>query len=449
MEQEYLQLPHTVGGENAVIASMLINSSVVAQVMTELEPVDFYIRTNRDAYDAVFKLFSQGEPRIDMITVRNQMLYTGRYQEHEILQYMENITRENVSSTGINSYIKMVKEKSMLRKIAGVSSDVTQLISRGTEDGTELLALAEQRILDLRQQRTNQDMVDVSEMLQQMYEHLIEKSQRGADISGLSTGLVDLDKALSGLNKSDLILLAARPGMGKTSMALNVLLSVAKISKKTVAFFSLEMSMVQLALRLIATESYVDNKRLTSGQLRPEDWEKIQAACNALLETKILVNDNPFSTVADIKAKCRGKDDLGLIVIDYLQLMDSDGSGKSNGGNRQQTVSDISRALKIMAKELEVPVICLSQLSRASEKRESKRPVMSDLRDSGAIEQDADIILFLYREDYYDSETEAQDEAECIIAKNRHGETGTVKLQWLAQFTTFCNAPSQDTPPPY
>ncbi len=247
-----------------------------------------------------------------------------------------------------------------------------------------------------------------------------------------------VDAKITGLNKSDLMLLAARPGMGKTSMALNVALSVAKDTKQTVAIFSLEMSKEQLATRLLSSEALVENTRLINGDLRETDWVKIADAASALSRTDIRIDDNPLLTVADMNAKCRRLDNLGLVVIDYLQLMTSAGGKQAHSGeSRQQAVSDISRMLKIMAKELNVPVICLSQLSRANEKRDDKRPMLSDLRESGAIEQDADIVMFLFREDYYSPDSEKRNIAECIVAKNRHGETGKVELRWMPEYTTF------------
>ena len=257
---------------------------------------------------------------------------------------------------------------------------------------------------------------------------------------GITTGLVDLDARILGLNEGELVLVASRPGMGKTSIALNIALAVAKKTDKTVAFFSLEMSREQLALRLLSNESFVDNQKLVTGKLSEEEWTKIGIASSALSQTDIRVDDNPAISVAEMNAKCRRLDNLGLVLIDYLQLMTSAGQGQSsNNANRVQVVSDISRALKIMAKELNVPVICLSQLSRANESRTDKRPMLSDLRESGAIEQDADEVMFIYRDDYYNPDTEEKNVAEIIVAKNRHGETGTVKVQWLPQFTTFAD----------
>ena len=264
-------------------------------------------------------------------------------------------------------------------------------------------------------------------------------SESETHLSGLSTGLSAIDRKISGLNKSDLILLAARLGMEKTAMALNV----AKSTDKTVAIFSLEMSKEQIGTRILSAESLVENKRLTSGVLDESDWEKIAPSVVNLSRLDIRIDDNPLLTVTEMNAKCRRLDNLGLVVIDYLQLMTSSGKGRANE-NRQQAVSDMSRMLKIMAKELNVPVLCLSQLSRANEKRDNKRPQLSDLRESGAIEQDADIVMFLYREGYYDEETDNPDIAECIVAKNRHGETGRVDLRWMPEYTSFATLDYHD-----
>ena len=275
-------------------------------------------------------------------------------------------------------------------------------------------------------------------MLHKVFDRLTELSQSDSAIPGLSTGLVDLDARINGLNKSDLLLLAARPAMGKTAFALNICMNVAKKYNKTVAFFSLEMSREQLAMRLMSMESFVDGKKLATGKLEDEEWSKLCMASAALSQTDIRVDDNPSITVAEMNAKCRRLDNLGLVLIDYLQLMTGSGYGK-NSENRVTVVGEISRALKIMAKELNVPVICLSQLSRAVEGRTDKRPILSDLRESGAIEQDADSVMFLYRDEYYNENTEDKGVAECIVAKNRHGETGTVKLQWLPQYQIFAD----------
>ena len=305
--------------------------------------------------------------------------------------------------------------------MAETAGDLTEMIHQGTDTGQDILEAAEQRIYAIRQGRSSRGLTPISDVLFDVYDRLSELAASDSAVPGLSTGLKDLDRAISGLNKSDLILLAARPGMGKTSMALNILLDAGKKSGKKVAFFSLEMS----------------REQLVTGKLTEEDWESVAAAADSLSRSTILIDDDSTVTVADINAKCRRVEDLGLVVIDYLQLMQSAGGKSRSGDNRQQIVSDISRSLKIMAKELNVPVLCLSQLSRANEGRTDKRPMLSDLRESGAIEQDADIVLFLYRDGYYNKDSETPNEAECNIAKNRHGETGTVYLQWQPQFTTF------------
>ena len=273
-------------------------------------------------------------------------------------------------------------------------------------------------------------------MLHKVFDHLAELSQSDSTIPGLSTGLRDLDMKINGLNKSDLLLVAARPAMGKSAFALNLGMNVAKKYKKTVAIFNLEMSREQLALRLLASEAFIELQKLATGKLSEEEWGKLCMASAALSQTDVRIDDNPSVTVADINAKCRRLDNLGLVIIDYLQLMQGSGYGKTSD-NRVTVVGEISRALKIMAKELNIPVICLSQLSRAVESRTDKRPILSDLRESGAIEQDADSVMFLYRDEYYNENSEDKGVAECIVAKNRHGETGTAKMQWIGQYQVF------------
>ena len=275
-----------------------------------------------------------------------------------------------------------------------------------------------------------------------MWETIKERQAQGGEFPGISTGLVDLDRRISGLNDSDLIIVAGRPGMGKSSLAMNIGVEAAKQSGKSVAVFSLEMSKAQLGLRLVSTEALIDNKKLTTGRIvGEEEWGRVALAVASLSQAKMYLDDDASLSVAEINAKCRRIDDLGLIIIDYLQLMTSAGGPPKNNENRQQIVSDMSRALKLMAKELNVPVICASQLSRANESRSAgqRRPMLSDLRESGAIEQDADIVMFIHRESYYEDDTENPNVAECIVAKNRHGETGTVMMEWRPEFTVFRN----------
>lgn len=430
------QLPHSVEAEQAVLGSMLIDARCVPDVIEQLRPDDFYLKQNKEIYETIYSMFNFSLT-IDPVTVLENMRQNGVYDENISRNYILQLMDTTPTAANVKEYMGIMKDKTLLRRIAETAGDLTAMVQQGTDTGADMLDAAEQRIYAIRQGRANRGLTPISSVLIDVYDRLTELAANDSPIPGLSTGLIDLDTAISGLNKSDLILLAARPGMGKTSMALNILLHAGKFSGKSVAFFSLEMSREQLALRLISNESFVDNKKLVTGKLSENDWEKVAAAADALNRTKILIDDDPTVSVADINAKCRRVEDLGLVVIDYLQLMTSAGGRQYSGENRQQVVSDISRALKIMAKELNVPVLCLSQLSRAAEGRTNKRPMLSDLRESGAIEQDADIVMFIYREDYYEKETENRNLAECIIAKNRHGETGTVELQWLPEFTTF------------
>ena len=439
MEDEQLllrQMPHSVEAEQAVLGSMLIDARCVPEVIDQLRSDDFYVRQNREIYDTIYSMFNYSLT-IDPVTVLEHMKQNGVYDENTSRGYLLQLMDTTPTAANVVEYIGILKDKTLLRRVAEAAGDLTALIQQGTETGQDILEAAEQRIYAIRQGRAARGLIPISNVLIDVYDRLTELAASESAIPGLSTGLTDLDRAISGLNKSDLILLAARPGMGKTSMALNILLEAGKKSGKNVAFFSLEMSREQLALRLISSECFVDNKKLVTGKLTEEDWEKVAVAADSLNRSRIFIDDDSSVSVADISAKCRRMDNLGLVIIDYLQLMQSAGGRTYSGENRQQVVSDISRALKIMAKELDVPVLCLSQLSRANESRSDKRPMLSDLRESGAIEQDADIVMFLYREDYYEKESENHNLAECIIAKNRHGETRTAELQWLPEYTTF------------
>ena len=437
-EEELLlkQLPHSVEAEQAVLGSMLIDPRCVPDVIEQLRPEDFYIRQNREIYETIYSMFNFSLT-IDPVTVLENMRKNGVYDENVSRNYILQLMDTTPTAANVGEYVAIIKDKTLLRRIAETAGDMTAMVQQGTDSGQDVLEAAEQRIYAIRQGRAARGLTPISAVLLDVYDRLNELAASDAAVPGLSTGLGDLDLAISGLNKSDLILLAARPGMGKTSFALNVALNVAKAVHKTVAVFSLEMSREQLATRLLASEALVENNRLKTGALRETDWEKIAGAATILNKVDIRIDDNPMLSVADMNAKCRRLDDLGLVVIDYLQLMTSAGGKGYAGENRQQVVSDISRMLKIMAKELNVPVICLSQLSRASEKRDDKRPMLSDLRESGAIEQDADIVLFLYRDDYYNEDSEKHNIAECIVAKNRHGETGKVELRWMPEYTQF------------
>ena len=419
MEDEELllkQLPHSVEAEQAVLGSMLIDPRCVPEVIDKLRPDDFYLQQNQEIYSTIYSMFNYSLT-IDPVTVLDQMKLTGVYDENTSRSYLLQLMEITPTAANVKEYIRIVKDKALLRRIAET---------------------AEQRVYAIRQGRSAQGLEPLSKILVDVFDQLQELSMSGSEVPGMATGFGDLDRTLTGFHGSELILLAARPGMGKTSFALNVLLHAGKFSGKSVVFFSLEMSREQLATRLISSEAFLDNKKLMTGKLSPDDWDKVTLASTALAHTKIYIDDNPSLSVADMNAKCRRIEDLGMVVIDYLQLMQSSGSTTRYAGeNRQQVVADISRALKIMAKELHVPVLCLSQLSRANESRSDKRPMLSDLRESGAIEQDADVVMFLYRDDYYNKDSDKRNQAECIIAKNRRGETTTIPLQWLPEFTAF------------
>ena len=428
-------MPHSAEAEQAVLGSMLIDGDCVKDVMDQLQADDFYLRQNREIFETIAHMFVYSQP-VDGVTVAGEMEKNGTYTE-ATRPYLLQLMEVTPTAANVGEYVKIVRDKALMRQVAAAAANITAMVQEGGGAAEDMLESAEQKIYAIRRGRSAQSMVPVSQVLQDVMNRLEELSDSESNLPGLSTGLSAVDSKINGLNKSDLLLLAARPGMGKTSMALNVALSAARTSGKTVAIFSLEMSREQLVTRLIAAEGLVENTRLTTGNLREGDWQRIAEAASNLSRMDILIDDNPLLTAADMNAKCRRLDNLGLVVIDYLQLMTSAGGKGYSGENRQQAVSDISRMLKIMAKELQVPVLCLSQLSRANEKRDDKRPMLSDLRESGAIEQDADIVLFLYRDDYYNEDSEKHNIAECIVAKNRHGETGKVELRWMPEYTTF------------
>ena len=430
------QPPQSLEAEQSVLGSILIDSRCVADIIGILRPEDFYLPQNREIYETVYTMFNFSET-IDPVTVLDKMRQLGTHRDNSrdyVLQLME------ITPTAAHAvrYANIVKDKAMLRGLGQAASDIGEMVYEGVGTPGEMLESAEKKIYALRKGERGDSLEHIGTILHKVFDNLTELSQSDSAIPGLSTGLRDLDNKINGLNKSDLLLVAARPAMGKSAFALNIGVNVAKKYNKTVAIFNLEMSREQLALRLLASEGFLELQKLATGKLSEEEWNKLCMASAALSQTDIRIDDNPTVTVADINAACRRLDNLGLVIIDYLQLMNGSGYGKGSGGeNRVTVVGEISRSLKIMAKELNVPVICLSQLSRAVESRTDKRPILSDLRESGAIEQDADSVMFLYRDEYYNENTEDKGIAECIVAKNRHGETGTVKMQWFGAYQTF------------
>ncbi len=428
------QIPQSLDAEQAVLGSILIDSRCLTEVIGILRPEDFFLKQNREIYETIYTMFNFSQS-IDPVTVLDKMKELGVHHDNSrdyILQLMQ------ITPTAANAvrYAGIVRDKAMLRGLADAGTQIVDAVYEQVGTPSELLEMAEKKIFSLRKGERGDSLEHIGVTMHKVFGRLEELAESDSVIPGLSTGLRDLDRTINGLNRSDLALVAARPGMGKTAFALNLATNVGKKTNGTVAIFSLEMSREQLAMRLLAIESFVDGKKLLTGKLSEDEWNKLGAAAVALSQTDIRVDDNPSITVAEMNAKCRRLDNLSLVIVDYLQLMNGSGYGK-NSDNRVTVVSEISRSLKIMAKELNVPVICLSQLSRGPEGRTDKRPMLSDLRESGAIEQDADEVMFLYRDDYYNKDTQEQGVAECIVAKNRHGELGTVKLQWIPQYQTF------------
>ena len=440
-ELNNLTMPHSVEAEQAVLGSMLIDDRCVSEVVARLLPEDFYLRQNREIYQVLYGMFNRFET-IDPVTVLDRMKQAGVYDENNSVGYLRQLMEITPTAANVLEYASIVADKALLRRVGETAGELTSMV-RG-EEGTahQILEAAEQRIYAIRQGRSARDMAHISTVMSSVWDIIKERQESGEEFPGISTGLVDLDKRISGLNNSDLIILAARPGMGKTSLALNIACEAGKHSGKNVAIFSLEMSREQLGMRLLSTECLVDNKKLLTGRVSgEEEWNRVAMGVASLSQTRIYIEDDASLSVAEINAKCRRIKDLGLVVIDYLQLMTSAGGPTRASDNRQQIVSDMSRSLKLMAKELNVPVICLSQLSRANEARAAsqRKPMLSDLRESGSIEQDADIVMFIHRESYYSDDAENPNIAECIVAKNRHGETGSVMLEWRPEYTVFRN----------
>ena len=431
------QAPHDAAAEQAIIGSMLIDPACVPDVINKVRAEEFYIQTNREIFETIFSMFSFGK-EIDPVTVMDQMKVRGVFREATTQQYLMEVMSLTPTAANVLKYAAIVRDQALLRNLQKAADEIQSLVAEGTAEADSVLEAAERKIYQLRQGRNVGGLQPVSMVIQRVYSALSDAAVNGGGIPGLSTGMPDLDQVTMGLKKGELILIAARPGQGKTSMALNLARYIGEHSGQTVAVFSLEMSREELVQRLLSSAAMVDGKKLAMGRLSPAEWDRVVAAAAQLSKTDIRVDDNSTLSVADMNAQCRRLGNLGLVVIDYLQLMQTSGSGHSYASeSRTQAVSDMSRMLKIMAKELNVPVICLSQLNRANEGRTNKRPMLSDLRESGSIEQDADIVIALYRDGYYNKEAENPNLAEAIILKNRHGETKTVELMWMPEYTSF------------
>ena len=430
------QIPHSMEAEQAVIGSMLIDARCVSGVIGAVRTGDFYFTANREIYETIFSMFNYGQV-IDPVTVLDQMRAEGVWKD-DSPGYIRDLMLITPTAANALEYAAIVRDKALLRAIADAGGDISNMAISGEGGAMSILEAAEQKVYTLRKESSGGGLEPISTILVGVYKQIAEASKSGSVLPGLTTGFYDLDRTIMGLNSSELILIASRPGMGKTSISLNIALHVAKTSNKPVAFFSLEMPREQLAMRFLSMEGSIDGKMLQVGRVRSEEWDRLALAATTISKTHLLINDNASLTVSDMNAQCRRVQGLGLVVVDYIQLMQSaTGARGYQSENRVQVVSEISRMMKIMAKELGVPVICASQLSRANEARQNKRPLLSDLRESGAIEQDADVVMGLYRDDYYNRESETPNIAECIVLKNRRGETGMIELQWTPEYTRF------------
>ncbi len=432
-------MPYNLEAEQSVLGAVLVDSSCLPGVMEYLKPDSFYKSQHSEIFSVMTQMFVSGK-EIDYVTVLDEVNKHEVFKdENEAKIYLFQLTQIVPSVSNVENYAKIVKEKSYIRRLIESSSKIIELAKNSDADATELLEIAEQKIFDIRKGKDTGGLVSISEIVAESYDRLQRLSgDDKQDYIGLSTGFSALDHVITGLNKSDLLLIAARPAMGKSAIALSLASNVALKSRKTVVFFSLEMSNEQLVSRMLSAESSISSQNLKTGELSQKEWINLGHAAQRLTKAPIYFDDTAGITVSQIKAKLRRVKDLGLVIIDYLQLLSS---GKRNE-NRVQEVSEITRSLKIMAKELNVPVITLSQLSRGPESRTDHRPMLADLRESGSIEQDADIVMFLYRDAYYNPDSEEQNVAEVIVAKNRHGSTDTVKLAYQGEYTRFASLES-------
>lgn len=429
--------PNDILAEQAVLGSMLVDKDAIIASIEVLKPDDFYREDNKEIYAAMLELYGIGKS-IDMITLKDQLSLRGTLEKVGGISYIATLVDNVPAVSNIENYVKIVEEKSVIRNLIKTANEIIRNGYSGTEDVDTLVEQAEKRIFDVVQERNSRGYASIKEVLINVFDEIEDLCKSGKAISGLESGFVDLDAKTSGLNNSALLIVAARPAMGKSAFVLNIANYVARHQKTPVMIFNLEMSKEEVTKRILCAESEVDSNKVKNAKLDSEDWLKLGEASGRLSDTPIYIDDTPGLTSAELRAKCRKaklEKNIGLIIIDYLQLMES----KNKNSSRQQEVSEISRSLKILAKELNVPVIALSQLSRAAEARTDHRPMLSDLRESGSIEQDADIVMFLHREDYYDPNTEKKNIAEVIIAKNRSGSTGTVELAWIPEYTKFAN----------
>jgi replicative DNA helicase len=434
MDTPLRSLPYNLEAEQSVIGSMLIDKTAISRVVEVLKTEDFYRDSHKVIFSAIFELYQKDTP-IDMITLLEHLRSSEKLEATGGITYITEISNSIPSTANLSSYIKIVDDKSILRKLIRASTEIMENCYNKQDDVEAVIDIAEQKVFNISERKNSSDFEPMNTVLERGFLEIERIFNNKGETTGISSGFPELDEKTAGFQKGDMILIAARPSMGKTTFALNLAEYAALRGGKSVAVFSLEMSKEQLSYKLLCSEANVDMSKLRHGNLEDKDWENIAKASGPLAAAKIFIDDTAGTSVMDMRSKCRKlkmEHGIDMILIDYLQLM----SG-SNTESRQQEVSEISRSIKALAKEMECPVIALSQLSRAPEQRADHRPMLSDLRESGSIEQDADVVMFLYRDEYYDTETEDKNIAELIIAKQRNGPIGTVKLAWIGQFSKF------------
>ncbi|GAA0233180.1 replicative DNA helicase [Metaclostridioides mangenotii] len=427
--------PHSVESEQSILGSILLDKDAMITVAEIISPDDFYKEAHKIIYESMVSLSNKSEP-IDIITLTEELKGKGHLTDVGGISYITSLSTVVPTTSNVKFYTDIVKEKSVLRKLIKASNDIIKLGYEKSIKIEDVIDQAEKKIFDISQEKASDDFKPINEVLMDTYDMIEQLYTNKSDVTGVTTGFKDLNKKMNGFQRTDLILIAARPAMGKTAFSLNLVQNAAIKGNASVAVFSLEMSKEQLVQRMLSSQSSVDLKRIKTGTLGDSDWPRIIDAMAVLSDTKIHIDDTPGIKISELRSKCRKlkiEQGLDLVLIDYLQLMEGDGKNES----RQQEIAQISRSLKILAKELNCPVIALSQLSRAPEQRADHRPMLSDLRESGSIEQDADIVMFLYRDEYYNADSESKNICEVIISKNRHGETGSVELVWLGEVQRF------------
>ena len=438
-------LPHSVEAEQAVIGSMLMDSEAITTASEIICREDFYQPAYGVIFETITQIFNEGKA-VDLVTLQARLKEKDVPSEVSSLEFVRDLVTAVPTSANVKYYAQIVSEKALMRRMIKLNEEIETMCYLGKESVEAIFEKTEKSVFELVQKRNTGDYVPIKEVVLNALEKIEKASKTSGNVTGIPTGFLDLDYKTAGLQPSDLILIAARPSMGKTAFVLNVAQHVAFKANKSVAIFSLEMSKEQLVNRLFSLESHVDAQALRTGDLKDSDWEKLVEGAGVIGNSKLIIDDTPSISISELRSKCRKyklEHGLDLIIIDYLQLMTGRVGGKSE--SRQQEISEISRALKGVARELNVPVIALSQLSREVEKRTDKRPMLSDLRESGAIEQDADVVMFLYREEYYKNDTPKKNVAELIVAKQRNGSTGTIELAWLPNYTKFANYKKQDS----